>query len=222
MPLLRIANIRKSRKFAKIYPLNSFLSIFSDLIFDSKVDPGIPSLAAAPDAPDTRPLHSRRAASTISFSFAASCCGSSSGTGSGPRGLRESQLSSTENVSRSATINERSMTFSKNRGVSLLDTWAALESLVDRGKCRANGLSDIALKELTSIYESARIKPAVLQAWAVQRGRALLTTPKTAAHARESFDIPALPGDAFDAINRIQTGRSSMKTGSPGFLPQGR
>ena len=29
--------------------LNRFLSIFSDLIFVSKVDPGIPSLAAAPD-----------------------------------------------------------------------------------------------------------------------------------------------------------------------------
>jgi hypothetical protein len=28
---------------------------FSDLIFDSRVDPGIPSLAAAPAGPDTRP-----------------------------------------------------------------------------------------------------------------------------------------------------------------------
>ena len=60
-------------KFRRIYTLKRFLSIFSTLIFDSRVDPGIPSLAAAPDSPDTRPLHSRSAASIISFSCAASC-----------------------------------------------------------------------------------------------------------------------------------------------------
>jgi hypothetical protein len=48
--------------------LKRFLLIFSDLIFDSKVDPGKPSLAAAPDSPDTCPPLSRRAASIISFS----------------------------------------------------------------------------------------------------------------------------------------------------------
>ena len=32
-----------------------------------------------------------------------------------------------------------------DRGVTLLDTWRAMESLVDRGKCRAIGLSDISL-----------------------------------------------------------------------------
>jgi alcohol dehydrogenase (NADP+) len=148
--------------------------------------------------------------------------------------------------------------------VTLLDTWRAMESLVDRGRCRAIGLSDISLNELSPIYESARIKPAVVQveahpylpetelldyckaqgivllafaplghgmrpglledpiisaiatrvgktpaqvllAWAVQRGTALLTTPKTAARARENFDITALPEDAFNEINRIQT-----------------
>src|SRR5579871_4141368 len=137
-------------------------------------------------------------------------------------------------------------------GVTLLDTWRAMESLVDHGKCRAIGLSDITLNELTPTYESARIKPAVVQveshpylpetellefckdkgivllafaplghgmkpglledpvisaiaarvgktpaqvllAWAVQRGTALLTTPRTAARARENFDISALP-----------------------------
>ena len=51
--------------------LKRFLLIFSDLIFDSRVDPGIPSLAAAPECPDTRPPLSRRAASMISFSWAA-------------------------------------------------------------------------------------------------------------------------------------------------------
>ncbi len=35
----------------------------------------------------------------------------------------------------------------------------------------------------------------VLLAWAVQRGTALLTTPKTAARARENFDISTLPAE---------------------------
>src|SRR5580700_4964700 len=48
-------------------------------------------------------------------------------------------------------------------GVTLLDTWRAMESLVDHGKCRAIGLSDISLDGLQPIYESARIKPAVVQ-----------------------------------------------------------
>ena len=48
-------------------------------------------------------------------------------------------------------------------GVTLLDTWKAMESLVDKDRCRAIGLSDIALDVLLPIYESARIKPAVVQ-----------------------------------------------------------
>ena len=47
--------------------------------------------------------------------------------------------------------------------VTLLDTWRAMESLVDDGRCRAIGLSDITLDALRPIYESARIKPAVVQ-----------------------------------------------------------
>jgi alcohol dehydrogenase (NADP+) len=171
-----------------------------------------------------------------------------------------------------------------DRSVTLLDTWGAMESLVDRGRCRAIGLSDIGLNELVPLFESARIKPAVVQveshpylpetallefckekgivflafaplghgikpgpleapvisaiaarvgktpaqvllAWAVQRGTALLTTPRTAARARENFDIAALPEDAVDEINRIQTRQrfnEVVKTGSPGFIPQGR
>src|SRR6267143_1246980 len=96
--------------------LKRFLLIFRDLIFESKVDPGIPSLAAAPDGPDTRPPLSRRAASIISFSWEASFRVSSV-----PlfvlleRGCRESQLSSIEKVSVSHTITDRSMTFSNSR-----------------------------------------------------------------------------------------------------------
>ena len=50
-----------------------------------------------------------------------------------------------------------------NRDVTLLDTWKAMESLVDRGRCRAIGLSDISLEKLVPIYEAASIKPAVVQ-----------------------------------------------------------
>jgi alcohol dehydrogenase (NADP+) len=169
-----------------------------------------------------------------------------------------------------------------DRDITLLDTWKAMESLVDHGTCRAIGLSDIGLDDLKPIYESARIKPAVVQveshpylpetellefckekgvvflafaplghgmkpglledpvigaiavrvgktpaqvllAWAVQRGTALLTTPRTAARARENFDISALPEDALDEINRIQTRQrlnEVVKTGVPGFIPK--
>ncbi|CAE6739137.1 aldo/keto reductase [Paraburkholderia nemoris] len=169
-----------------------------------------------------------------------------------------------------------------DQGVTLQDTWRAMEDLVDHGRCRAIGLSDIGLNELQPLYESARIKPAVVQveahpylpetellefckakeivflafaplghgirpgpledpvvsqiaarigktpaqvllAWAIQRGCALLTTPKTAARSRENFDISALPADAFDEINRIETRQrfnEVVKTGSPGFIPR--
>jgi alcohol dehydrogenase (NADP+) len=168
-------------------------------------------------------------------------------------------------------------------GVTLLDTWRALESLTDHGKCRAIGLSDITLDKLVPIYDAARIKPAVVQveshpylpetellefckekgivllafaplghgnnqgpladpviaaiaarvgktpaqvllAWAVQRGTALLTTPKTSARARENFDISPLPEDALEEINRIETRQrlnEVVKTGVPGFIAQG-
>lgn len=171
-----------------------------------------------------------------------------------------------------------------DQGVTLLDTWKAMENLVDDGRCRAIGLSDISLDKLLPLYESARIKPAVVQveshphlpetellefckekdivllafaplghgmrpglledpvilavaaqvgktpaqvllAWAVQRGTAILTTPKTAARAKENFDISVLPEGAFNQINQIQTRlrlNDVVKTGSPGFIPQGR
>src|SRR5271165_5820814 len=48
-------------------------------------------------------------------------------------------------------------------GVTLLETWRALERLVDDGRCKSIGLSDITLERLREIVAAARIKPAVLQ-----------------------------------------------------------
>src|SRR6266849_307749 len=48
--------------------LKRLLSIFSALIFDSSVEEGSPSCDAAPNGPDTRPLHSIKAVSMASFS----------------------------------------------------------------------------------------------------------------------------------------------------------
>lgn len=171
-----------------------------------------------------------------------------------------------------------------DKETTLLDTWNAMETLVDHGKCRAIGLSDITLDKLKPIYESARMKPAVVQveshpylpetellqycnekgivllafaplghgmkpglledpvisgiaarigktpaqvllAWAIQRGTALLTTPRSPARAKENFDISRLPADAFDEINRIQTRQrlnAVVNTGVPGFIPQSK
>jgi diketogulonate reductase-like aldo/keto reductase len=49
-----------------------------------------------------------------------------------------------------------------DKGVTLLDTWRALESLVDGGRCKAIGLSDVGLEQTQQIFEAARIKPAVV------------------------------------------------------------
>jgi len=38
-----------------------------------------------------------------------------------------------------------------------------MEGLVDQGRCRAIGLSDISLERLLPVYEAARVKPAVVQ-----------------------------------------------------------
>jgi diketogulonate reductase-like aldo/keto reductase len=48
-------------------------------------------------------------------------------------------------------------------GVTLVDTWRALERLVDDGHCRSIGLSDITLEKLREIVAVARIKPAMVQ-----------------------------------------------------------
>jgi diketogulonate reductase-like aldo/keto reductase len=48
-------------------------------------------------------------------------------------------------------------------GVTLVETWRALENLVDEGRCRAIGLSNVDLEKLQEIVEAARIKPAVVE-----------------------------------------------------------
>jgi len=47
-------------------------------------------------------------------------------------------------------------------GVTLLDTWRALEGLEREGRCKAIGLSDVSLEQVQHIVEAASIKPAVV------------------------------------------------------------
>src|SRR5215469_12250653 len=50
-----------------------------------------------------------------------------------------------------------------DKGVTLKDTWKALESLVEGGRCKAIGLSNVNLGQLKEVFDSARIKPAIVQ-----------------------------------------------------------
>jgi diketogulonate reductase-like aldo/keto reductase len=50
-----------------------------------------------------------------------------------------------------------------DEAVTLLDTWKAMESLVETGRCKAIGLSDVSLAQLQEIFAAARVKPAVVQ-----------------------------------------------------------
>jgi len=158
-----------------------------------------------------------------------------------------------------------------------------MENLVDRGMCKAIGLSDLSLDQLREVFDQARIKPSVVQieshpylpeteilefckingivllafaplghgmkpgvledpvilaiahrvnktpaqvllGWAIQRGTAVLTTPKTADRAKENFDVSALPDDAMKQINAIETRQKLnlvVGTGVPGFIARG-
>jgi diketogulonate reductase-like aldo/keto reductase len=46
---------------------------------------------------------------------------------------------------------------------TLTDTWKAWESLVEERRCKVIGLSNVSLGQLKEVFESARVKPAVLQ-----------------------------------------------------------
>ncbi len=48
-------------------------------------------------------------------------------------------------------------------GVTLAETWGALEQLVDDGRCKSIGLSNANLDQLKQVFETARIKPGALQ-----------------------------------------------------------
>jgi diketogulonate reductase-like aldo/keto reductase len=50
-----------------------------------------------------------------------------------------------------------------DRGVTLIETWQALERLVDDGHCKAIGLSDVTSERVREVVAAARIKPAVVQ-----------------------------------------------------------
>jgi diketogulonate reductase-like aldo/keto reductase len=49
-----------------------------------------------------------------------------------------------------------------DQGVTLLETWGAMESLVQAGRCKAIGLSDVSLAQAQAIVDAATIKPAVV------------------------------------------------------------
>jgi diketogulonate reductase-like aldo/keto reductase len=48
-------------------------------------------------------------------------------------------------------------------GITLVETWQAMERLVDEGHCRSIGLSDVTLEKLREVVAAARIKPSVVQ-----------------------------------------------------------
>ena len=50
-----------------------------------------------------------------------------------------------------------------DKGVTLLDTWRALEGLVDEGKCKAIGLSDVGLVQTYLFSGSGRRKSGVFE-----------------------------------------------------------
>jgi diketogulonate reductase-like aldo/keto reductase len=50
-----------------------------------------------------------------------------------------------------------------DREVTLIETWQALERLVDDGRCKAIGLSDVNLETVREVVAATRIKPAVVQ-----------------------------------------------------------
>jgi aldehyde reductase len=170
-----------------------------------------------------------------------------------------------------------------DRGITLAETWKAMEDERKSGKTKAIGLSDVSLEQLEEVAESATIPPEVVQveshpylpqtemldfckkngivmlafaplghamkpslledpvitaiarrvgqtpaqvllAWAVQRGTAVLTTPKSPAHIRENLGFSALPEDAMGEINAIrmrQRFNEVTSTGVPGFIAKG-
>ncbi len=50
-----------------------------------------------------------------------------------------------------------------DEGTTLADTWKAMERLVEEGRCKAIGLSNVNLGQLKEVFDSARIKPATVQ-----------------------------------------------------------
>src|SRR6266850_4659637 len=95
--------------------LNRFFFILSSLIFDSSVDEGIPSLAAAPQRPAILPLLSASEVSMIFFSCSCSFSARVDEFPFGGTGAVDNQLGSTENTSLSPTIIDLSITFCSSR-----------------------------------------------------------------------------------------------------------
>ena len=79
---------------------------------------------------------------------------------------------------------------------------------------------------VVSIAQRVKKTPAqVLLAWAVQRGTAVLTTSKSPDRAKKNLDISALPDDAMQQIDTIETRQRLnlvVGTGVPGFIARGK
>ncbi|HJX92098.1 MAG TPA: hypothetical protein VJ372_16470 [Pyrinomonadaceae bacterium] len=60
-----ITTVKTCRLLGRIYDLEAVLVDLESFNFESKVDRAIPSLAAEPEGPKTRPPHSVRAASIV-------------------------------------------------------------------------------------------------------------------------------------------------------------
>ena len=58
-----------------------------------------------------------------------------------------------------------------DQSVTLLDTWRTVEGLVDEGKCKAIGLSDVGLQQTQEIFTAGRFKPAVVHVNRIRTSR---------------------------------------------------
>ena len=90
-------------------------------------------------------------------------------------------------------------------GVTLLETWQALERLVDEGQCKSIGLSDISLEKVQEIVKAARIKPAVVA------GRIPSVSPRMGA----ARFLPAA-GDCSARVCAVSTRNGTEITGQSG------
>jgi aldehyde reductase len=80
-------------------------------------------------------------------------------------------------------------------------------------------LDDPLIESLAQRY--GKTPAQVLLAWGIQRGTAVLTSTVRPARISENFDVTALPENAIQEINELETRHrfnSVVETGIPGFI----